>query len=103
MRISNLLESNKVIHVKIFTYLEFITKYSLNDWDKLECIKTYVENGNIYKLYLSRDLGYVSIDQEEMAIMCSVCGTDFPEGDVNIVDYEDDVCIHCESTYCQPE
>ena len=36
---------------------------------------------------------------EETTIMCMICNKLFHEADVNIVDYEDDVCIHCEPTY----
>ncbi|MBQ0137939.1 MAG: hypothetical protein KBT36_01435 [Kurthia sp.] len=32
-------------------------------------------------------------------ITCSICGKDFDEADVNIVDYPDDVCISCEKNY----
>lgn len=32
-------------------------------------------------------------------ITCSICGKDFDEADVNIVDYPDDVCINCKKTY----
>ncbi|MFJ8100219.1 hypothetical protein [Lysinibacillus sp. NPDC096212] len=32
-------------------------------------------------------------------ITCSICGENFNEADVNIVDYPDDVCINCEPNY----
>lgn len=36
---------------------------------------------------------------EDTRIMCSICGHVLPEEDVNIVDYEDDVCVECEKQY----
>ena len=36
---------------------------------------------------------------QEDNITCSVCGKSYDEEDVNIVDYEDDVCVNCEKTY----
>lgn len=36
---------------------------------------------------------------EETTIMCMICNQLFHEADVNIIDYEDDVCIHCEPAY----
>jgi len=36
---------------------------------------------------------------EDKTITCSVCDKNYDEADVNIVDYDDDVCIICEKTY----
>lgn len=37
-------------------------------------------------------------EDDEIAT-CSVCGRDFHERDINLVDYDDDVCIVCEPHY----
>lgn len=34
--------------------------------------------------------------EDESIITCSVCGFSYDEGDVNIVDYELDLCVVCE-------
>jgi len=39
----------------------------------------------------------------DTSITCSVCGKTFDEGQVNIVDYDDDVCVNCEKTYLTPK
>ncbi|RKJ45990.1 DUF3850 domain-containing protein, partial [Butyricicoccus sp. 1XD8-22] len=36
---------------------------------------------------------------DESIITCSGCGLDFDEGDVNIIDYDLDLCIQCEKKY----
>ena len=41
----------------------------------------------------------MKINQEsidESTIQCSICNNVFPESMVNIIDQEDDVCVHCE-------
>jgi len=38
---------------------------------------------------------YDELDRED-DITCSICGDSFEESKVNIVDYEDDVCVNCE-------
>ena len=35
---------------------------------------------------------------KESIFTCSVCGNDYIETDVNIVDYDLDVCVECEKT-----
>ncbi|MEK5217724.1 hypothetical protein [Psychrobacillus sp. FSL H8-0487] len=37
--------------------------------------------------------------QDELIITCSVCGGDFDELDVNIIDYELDLCLECEKKH----
>ena len=41
------------------------------------------------------------MDENNLTIMCSICNKTFNETDVNIVDYEDDVCVNCEKTYSE--
>lgn len=37
--------------------------------------------------------------EDESIITCSVCGLNFDEGDVNIIDYELDLCVQCEKSH----
>lgn len=37
-------------------------------------------------------------DKDEIA-SCSVCAKDYHEGEVNMIDYEDDVCQNCLQKY----
>lgn len=41
---------------------------------------------------------YDELDRED-DITCSICGESFEESLVNIVDYDDDVCVKCEENY----
>lgn len=38
---------------------------------------------------------YNDIDPQELAT-CGVCGIDFHENDVNMLDYDVDTCVYCE-------
>ncbi|MDC3424228.1 hypothetical protein NC797_06865 [Aquibacillus sp. 3ASR75-11] len=38
---------------------------------------------------------------DETIITCSVCGRNFDEGDVNIIDYDLDLCISCEKKHLE--
>lgn len=40
-----------------------------------------------------------NIEDDFEVVTCSICGIDYDEGKVNLVDYDDDVCIHCEPKY----
>lgn len=37
--------------------------------------------------------------EDESVITCSSCGFSFDEGDVNIIDYDLDLCIQCEKEH----
>ncbi|MDR6779376.1 hypothetical protein J2W98_003656 [Paenibacillus peoriae] len=67
----------------------------------------YVPQGNpedavikILKSYgwFDHYISYLLAEEDEI-IMCTVCNQNYYEGDVNIVDYEDDMCILCEAKY----
>ena len=36
-----------------------------------------------------------NVDDEEIAT-CAVCGNEFPEGEINMMDYDVDMCVTCE-------
>ncbi|WP_071459815.1 hypothetical protein [Bacillus massilinigeriensis] len=40
-------------------------------------------------------------DEEDGMITCSLCGIDYNEADVNVLDYEEPVCVNCEPEYRQ--
>lgn len=44
---------------------------------------------------IKNDTNYDELDRED-DITCSICGDTFEESKVNIVDYDDDVCVGCE-------
>lgn len=35
----------------------------------------------------------------EFLVTCSKCGESFEEAEVNMIDYEDDLCIECEKEH----
>jgi len=39
--------------------------------------------------------------ENDFIITCSQCGLDFDEADVNIIDYDLDLCINCENKFLQ--
>lgn len=41
----------------------------------------------------------IETSEDEYKATCAVCGNTFDEVDVNMIDYDDDVCINCEKTY----
>lgn len=41
----------------------------------------------------------MAILSDESIITCSVCGNNFEEGDVNIIDYDLDLCTECEKEF----
>ncbi|MFS0783325.1 hypothetical protein [Bacillus sp. 1P06AnD] len=38
-------------------------------------------------------------EMDETIITCSMCGKNYEEEDVNIIDYDLDLCIHCEKEH----
>ena len=48
----------------------------------------------LYRI-IKDDTNYDELDRED--ITCSICGDTFGESKVNIVDYDDDVCVGCEA------
>ena len=44
----------------------------------------------------TQDVGLLVDMVDEEVIGCEICGHTYCEGDVNIIDYDDDTCIHCE-------
>lgn len=70
-----------------FLLLAYVSPSMLENKDLDTLIKDIViANGTPYMLL-------------EDIITCSVCGNSYDEGDVNIVDYPDDVCVNCEKNY----
>lgn len=66
--------------------------YTQGELDK--AVRSILKSYGWYDHVISRMLA----DEEEIAT-CSICRRNFYEGDVNMTDYEDDVCIVCEPRY----
>lgn len=41
-------------------------------------------------------IDYDNIDKQDLAT-CAVCGIDFHENSINMMDYPVDMCVHCEA------
>lgn len=71
-----------------FKVLAYIEPSRLEKQDLESLIHNIVKaNGTLWML------------EEEDLITCTVCNNMYEEEQVNIVDFEDDVCVYCEETY----
>ena len=78
-------------------------EYDQNYGELKEQIIRYTENEvtdlldllEIFYKVIKDNTNYDELDREDY-ITCSICGNSFEESKVNIVDYDDDVCVNCE-------